>query len=130
MKEKCAKDISIRGINGSKNLEEVRMKTILENRKAVKKALNYFRDQKIPLLKQELSVISGLSVSTLNRSPYKEIITEYKDEEKVLLTPNLKQEFSAIVKENRILKQEKKELEEKYKRLKKEYRFTKEMLGF
>lgn len=125
----CKKSMSIRGINGAKNLEEARKRKVQKNKKVLLKALNYFRTEKIPLIYDELVELSGLSLSTLNRNPYKEIIAEYKDEEKVLLTPNLKQEFSAILRENKKLKQEKKELEEKYKRLQKEYRFTKEMLG-
>lgn len=117
-----------RGKAGAVALKKSAAEKIQKNKKRLIKALDYFRRMKIPLLKTELSRQSGISIATLNRSPYKEIIREYLDEEKTLLSPSGRQELSQLIKENKELKEEIELWKEKYKRLKKEIIFTKELI--
>lgn len=98
-----------------------------ENRKKIKKVLKRYKEEKIPFIKKEFADEVGLSVSTLNREPYRPIIDAYMQEEKVLLSPNGKQEVAELIRENMRLKQELKTFEEMYNRLKKEITYTKEL---
>lgn len=114
-----------RGSAGAKALKEAGERRVKGNKKVLKKALDKYRNEKLPLIKVQLSEECGLSIATLNRSPYKEMIREHLDEEKALLSPNGKQEFVILMKENNELKKELKALNEKYKRLKKEINYSK-----
>ncbi len=114
-----------RGSAGAKALKQAAEIRVKENKKILKKALDKYKNEKLPLIKVQLVEECGLSIATLNRSPYREMIREHLDEEKALLSPNGKQEFAALIKENSELKKEIKLLNEKYKRLKKEINYAK-----
>lgn len=116
-----------RGKAGSIALKKSAADKIKVNKRKLIKALNYFQNSKIPLIKTELAKESGLSIATLNRSPYKEIIKEYLIEEKALLSPKGKQEISYLIKENKRLEEEIAMWKEKYKRLRKEITYSKEL---
>ncbi|MBK1811653.1 hypothetical protein JHL18_13600 [Clostridium sp. YIM B02505] len=117
-----------RGKAGAVALKKSAAEKIQKNKKILIRELDYFRKMKIPLVKTELSKQSGISIATLNRSPYKEIIKEYLEEEKTLLSPNGRQELSQLIQENKQLKEEIEFWKEKYKRLKKEIVFVKELI--
>ncbi|WP_053955756.1 hypothetical protein [Inediibacterium massiliense] len=119
----------MRGEVGGKVLKRLAKSKVRNNKISLQKALKKFRDNKIPLIKTELSKLAGISVATLNRSPYKEMIKEYLDEEKVLLSPCGKQEVARLIQENNKLKEEIKEWKGKYNRLKKEIHYSKELFG-
>lgn len=116
-----------RGKAGSIALRREAEKKVRENKKKLQKSLKKFRDEKIPIVKTQLSEESGLSVATLNRSPYKEMIREYMDEEMALLSPKGAQEIADLIKENRRLKEEIKAWEERYNRLRKEITYSKQL---
>ena len=115
------------GEAGADALEKSRQERMKANKKKLIRALKKFREEKIPLAKSELAEASDLSISTLNRSPYKEILSEYMQDEKVLLSPNGKQEIAGLIRENMRLKEEIKTLNEMYFRLKKEITYSKEL---
>lgn len=116
-----------RGEAGAKALDTYREQNERENKKKLKKSLERYRREKIPLIKKDFSKEVGLSVSTLNREPYKTIMDAYLDEEKVFLSPNAKQEVAELVRENRRLREELDILREQYNRLKKEITYIKEL---
>lgn len=116
-----------RGKAGSFALKQSAANKVKNNKKKLIKALKKFEELQIPLIKVELANESGLSVATLNRSPYKEMIKEYLIKEKTLLSPNGKQEVSYLIKENKRLKEEVDMWKDKYKRLKKEIIYSKEL---
>lgn len=116
-----------RGKAGAIALRQSAATKVKENKKKLSKALKYFNDLKIPLIKTELAKESGLSIATLNRSPYKEMIKEYLDEEKILISPKGKQELAYLMNENKKLKEEIEIWKEKYKRLKKEIIYSREL---
>lgn len=116
-----------RGKAGSIALKQSAANKVKNNKKKLIKALKKFEELQIPLIKVELANESGLSIATLNRSPYKEIIKEYLIKEKTLLSPNGKQEISHLIKENKRLQEEVDMWKEKYKRLKKEIVYSKEL---
>ncbi|MBP2636809.1 MAG: hypothetical protein H6Q72_2716 [Firmicutes bacterium] len=115
------------GEAGSKALDNYRKERQREYLKKLKAVLKNFKEEKIPLVDTELAKLTGISVSSLNRSPYKELVAQYKQEEKVLLSPNGKQEVAELIRENRRLKEEVKTLREMYNRLKKEITYSKEL---
>lgn len=115
------------GEAGANALDNFRDERTEANKKRLRKALKRFRNNRIPLVIKELAEEADLSVSSLNRSPYKEIVKEYEEEEKVLLSPDAKQEVAELIRENRRLKEELKTLQEEYKRLKKEIAYIKEL---
>lgn len=116
-----------RGIAGAEALIKQKEEKTKDNIKRLKKTLNYFRDNKIPLSQKVIADKSGISVSTLNRNPYKGIYNEYVDFEKVMFSPNGKHEINNLIKKIDTLEKENKELKEKYIRLKKELTFIKEL---
>lgn len=118
-----------RGEAGAVALKKSALDKVKENKKKLIKELDVFRKAKIPLIKTELARQSGISIATLNRSPYKEIIKEYMDEEKVLLSPKGRQELSSLLNENKVLKKEVEIWKEKYQRLKREITYSKELFG-
>lgn len=117
----------LRGKVGAENLTKAHKKKVLENKKKLKKTLDDFRSSNIPIIITEISERSGISVATLYRSPYKEIISEYREEEKVLFSPRGKQEVAALIKEIDKLNEELKIWKEKYFRLKKEITYSREL---
>ncbi|HBJ1647624.1 UNVERIFIED_ORG: hypothetical protein B2H98_05665 [Clostridium botulinum] len=119
--------IEKRGRAGSVALKKSAEIKVRENKKKLVKALKKFQELRIPLIKVELAKEARLSVPTLNRSPYKEIIKEYLIEEKTLLSPSAKQEVSYLIKDNKKLKEEVELWKEKYKRLKKEIVYSREL---
>ena len=118
-----------RGQAGAVALKNHKREVIKENMISLKKALKYFKENSIPMIKTELAKEAKLSIATLNRSPYKEIIKDYFEFEKTLLSPNGRQEISELIKENKKLKAEISELKEKYKRLQKEITYSKELFS-
>ncbi len=116
-----------RGVAGSKALKLSAQNKVKENKRKLAVALRKFKNEKIPLVKTELASECGLSIATLNRSPYKEMIREHLSEEKVLLSPNGRQEIARLRKKVEELTEKNKELEEKYRRLKKEINYSKEL---
>ena len=116
-----------RGKAGSIALKLSAQNKVKENKKNLKLALNKFNEDRIPIIKTELAAYTGLSIATLNRTPYKEMIKEYQEEEKSVFSPKGKQEVASLIRENEILKEKIKILEEKYKRLKKEINYSKEL---
>jgi len=114
-----------RGEAGAKALRQAGEERVKRNKRILKKALDKYKGEKIPFVKSEFSEECGLSIATLNRSPYREMIREYLDEEKALLSPGGKQEVAALIKSNRELKEELKIISEKYNRLKKEMNYSK-----
>lgn len=109
---------------GAKTLRKLGEQKIKNNVKKLKRVLELYKKQKLPIIKTKLVEDCGLSIATLNRSPYKEIIKDYLNEEKALLSYNGKQEFKALIKENEKLKEELSILNEKYNRLKKEINYA------
>ena len=112
------------GEAGAKVLKRLGEQKVKDNVKRLKKVLELYRKEKLPIIKTKLVEDCGLSIATLNRSPYKEIVKEYLNEEKALLSYNGKQEFKALIKENEKLKEELSILNEKYNRLKKEINYA------
>ncbi|SFM26825.1 hypothetical protein [Pelosinus propionicus] len=125
MKEKTG---DIRGKNGTKNLNKYRQKEMLQRKKDLKKILKKFEESNAPLVIADVAVWSGISLSTLGRSPYKEMIREHLEQEKVRLSPKGKREISLLLKENQQLKQDLAFEKEKNKRLEKEFIFIKELM--
>jgi DNA invertase Pin-like site-specific DNA recombinase len=117
----------IRAEVGKQNLDRNHKKTVLENSKALKKTLAYFKENKLPLIITEVAEKSGISVPTLYRKPYCEMINEYRVEEKVLFSPKGKQEIASMIREIDMLKNEVKVWKEKYTRLKKEITYSREL---
>jgi hypothetical protein len=122
---KSGKDI--RAEVGTQNLDRAHKKTVLENKKALKKTLDYFKENKIPLIITEVAERSGISVPTLYREPYSVMIDEYRVDEKVLFSPKGKQEIASMIREIDMLKSEVKEWKDKYYRLKKEITYSREL---
>lgn len=118
-----------RGEAGGQALKKSAEHKVRENKKRLLKALKKFKEEQVPLIKTELAIECGLSIATLNRQPYKDIIREHIEEEKVLLSPKGKQEVAALINENRILKQEIETWKEKYLRLKKEMVYLEELFN-
>lgn len=118
-----------RGEAGGQALKKSAEHKVRENKKRLLKALKKFKEEQVPLIKTELAIESGLSIATINRQPYKDIISEHIEEEKVLLSPKGKQEVAALINENRILKQEIETWKEKYLRLKKEMVYLEELFN-
>jgi hypothetical protein len=118
-----------RGEAGAKALKKSGEQKVKENTKKLMKALQKFKEQQIPLVKTVLAEESGLSIATLNRKPYKDIISEHLDEEKVLLSPKGKQEIAMLINENKKLKKEIEEWKDRYNRLKKEINYSKELFS-
>jgi len=116
-----------RGVAGSEALEQYRDNIIMNTKKAIRKVCKHHIDNKIPIIKKQIAEEVGISYATINRSPYKEIIGSYMEDEKVVLSPKGRQEVSELIKENIKLKNEIREWEEKYFRLKKELVYTKEL---
>lgn len=119
--------MAARGEVGGQALRNSGEEIVKQNKKMLKKALRKFREEKIPLVKKEVAREAEISISTLNRSPYKEIYSEYSQDEKVLLSPNGAQEVGALIRENMRLKEEAKTFKDMYNRLKKEITYTKEL---
>lgn len=118
-----------RGQAGAEALKKNQAEIIRRNTINLKKTLKYFKDNNIPIIQKELALEAKISIATLNRSPYKEIVKEYLQKEKVLLSPNGKQEFLMLIEENKCLKEELKLVKEKYQRLKKEIIYSKELFS-
>lgn len=117
-----------RGQNGTKNLKNYRSKEILKRTKALKKVLDEFEDNNVPLVIQDVAERADISVSTLGRSPYKEMIEYHLENEKIRLSPRGKREISMLLKEIRELRDNLAFEKEKNRRLLKETTFTKEIL--
>ena len=118
----------IRGKNGASNLAKHRNKEILKRKKILKKVLEEFEESNVPLVIADVSERSGISLSTLNRAPYKEMIDKYREEEKSRLSPTGKREISMLLKENQELKKALVDEKEKSRRILKEVTFIKEIL--
>lgn len=119
--------INKKGQAGSEALKRQKEEKTKENVKNLKKALKYFTDNKFPLTQKNVAEKANISVSTLNREPYKYIYKEYVDNEKVLFSPNGKSEINNLIKEIEKLKQENEEYKKRYNALKKELTFLKEL---
>lgn len=117
-----------RGKLGTNNLNKHRQKGILERKKSLKKILKEFEENNVPLVIADVAELSGISISTLGRSPYKEMIAEYQEEEKVRISPKGKREISLLLKENQKLRQDLAIEKEKNKRVSKEFTFIKELM--
>ncbi len=118
-----------RGKAGGIALKLSSQNKVKQNKRTLEAVLKRFNEEKIPIIKTELAVITGLSIATLNRDPYKKMIDEYRNEEKALFSPKGKQEIAALIRENENLKDELKVMKEKYNRLKKEISYSRELFS-
>ena len=116
-----------RGVAGSKALGEHRDGITMHTKKAIRKVCRQHIDNKIPIVKKQIAEEVGISYSTINRTPYTEIVGSFMEDEKAVLSPNGRQEVSQLIKENIRLKNEIKDWEEKYFRLKKELVYSREL---
>lgn len=117
-----------RGKLGTKNLDKHRQKGMLERKKKLKAALKDFEVNNAPLVLVDVAERSGISLSTLGRSPYKEMIKEHEEEAKVRLSPTGKREISQLLKRIQQLETDLVFEKEKSKRIEKEFVFIKELM--
>lgn len=117
------------GEAGTEALDGYREDITNKNTKKLKLALKYYKDNKIPIIKSELAKKSGISLPSIYREPYRQIISNYLEDEKINISPNAKKEIVVLVRENESLKQELKKLKEENQRLLKEINYSKNLFS-